>query len=660
MIIQNNPYAIDEKETTRMTRGLIATLAAKKKGKEKNKKKSKNKTSILPPDPAPSHTHNHTIPLVFPHTHTHAHTRTHATQSPRSSSKPAPPKTMSFVIDIGSDLYGTKVNTQLTFPTRPTVVEVTAAVESEFDVKGRAVRPAGYPDVPFKVETFQLFDETLLRWVDLYNEQQLKSGAQLWCFQPESIWHSDAQGVIPQPEKVPVTWTTPLGSPRRARIAADAGVPPTLSEKLRSVFYQIDGTNKGYLLRQDLEAAFRSCEMQFNSGTAGDLFTLADQNRSQHVTYDEWVNFAIKCPSIVDALFFRMRDMGSGNASFSPPPADAQHARQTELRNMYHTTWNTPSDRADREREFAEAREQEAGKLKGDAERALVEHNAALESAQRAAQEHAQQHAAARQAASQQSAAMDSAQQALAAADQARRQAADQAAAARAAEEQANAARSAAERLLAQAQAGRSQAEAAADTEAAAQYAAEQHAAQQQEAKRQAAAALEAAARELSDASNAQNAARAAAQAAQEAAQAQASAQAAQAQAQAAKDAAAFEQQQLSSMRFVPPPQPVAPPPPQPQQVQLQHGSPMPPLSPGGGDDARRAYEAAKRRADDLRRSKEDVCAFFLFLLVFFLGFLLPSWPPTHNTHTQAERAEREAWNKLYYSPSSPHFGNSP
>ena len=518
---------------------------------------------------------------------------------------------MSFIIDVGSDLFGTKVNITLSFNHHPSVAEVTAACESNFDTKGRAIRPAGYPDVPFKVETFQLFDDTLLRWVDLYNEQQLKTGAQLWCFQPESIWHSDAQGVIPQPEKTSVTWSTPLGSPRRARIAADAGVPPTLSEKLRSVFYQIDGSNKGYLVYADLERAFSICEMSFNNGTAGDLFTLADQNRSQHITYDEWVNFAVKCPGIVDALFFRMRDMGPASSPHSPPGMDAQTARQTELRKMYNDSWQT-NQRPQQEREFEDARQREVQRKKEDAERAIRDHDQALGSAQIAAQQHAQQHAAARQAASEQSAAMDAAQSQLQAAEQAAQSAAAQEAAARSAHEQAMSSRATAERMLQSAQMERASAQQQADAEAAAQYAAEQHAAQEQEAKRQAAAAMHAAEQEMNNTSQAQNAARAAAQAAHEAQQAQASAQAAMAQAQQLKDQAAYEQQQLNSIQppapIAMPPAPVAAPmPPAPQHAAPQHGDMMQHHTPTG-DGARRDYESAKRRADELRRKKEEVC----------------------------------------------------
>eukprot|EP01063_Lacrimia_lanifica_P000203 TRINITY_DN1009_c0_g3_i2.p1 TRINITY_DN1009_c0_g3~~TRINITY_DN1009_c0_g3_i2.p1 ORF type:complete len:409 (+),score=193.35 TRINITY_DN1009_c0_g3_i2:66-1229(+) len=215
-----------------------------------------------------------------------------------------------FTLDVGCDLFGSKVNVEMKFQNGcPPLQELMAAIETEFDTRSRATRPAGYPDMPFKIEMVQVFDDAATRWVDLFDINQLRHKAQLWAFQPESIWHSDAQGVIPDPEKKLCTFTTPLGSPRRARIATDAGVPPTLSEKLRSVFYQIDGQNKGYILHEDLQRAFQQCDMEFTYATAGELFSQADLNRSQHITYDEWVNFAIKAPSLIDALFFRFRDM---------------------------------------------------------------------------------------------------------------------------------------------------------------------------------------------------------------------------------------------------------------------------------------------------------------------------------------------------------------
>eukprot|EP01062_Namystynia_karyoxenos_P031536 TRINITY_DN233_c1_g1_i3.p1 TRINITY_DN233_c1_g1~~TRINITY_DN233_c1_g1_i3.p1 ORF type:complete len:486 (+),score=218.46 TRINITY_DN233_c1_g1_i3:78-1460(+) len=252
---------------------------------------------------------------------------------------------MSFGVSVGTDLFGTKRNIKLEFPRCPTMSELINAVESQYDVEMRASRPAGYPDIPFKVQTFQLYDDVLQRWVDLYSSAQLSSGCTVYCFQPESIWHSDAQGIIPDAAQT-VTWTTPVGSPRRARIATDAGVAPTLSEKLRSVFYECDAGNKGYVLYSDLRAAFAKCDIEFTFNTVGELFTAADANRSGHITYDEWVAFAIKYPAIVDALFFRSRDVRGdpGKAEQVAPDDAARSARQAELRAMYERQqWAAPS-----------------------------------------------------------------------------------------------------------------------------------------------------------------------------------------------------------------------------------------------------------------------------------------------------------------------------
>eukprot|EP00755_Sulcionema_specki_P021561 Sspe_Gene.74452::Locus_46210_Transcript_1_1_Confidence_1.000_Length_1546::g.74452::m.74452 len=488
-----------------------------------------------------------------------------------------------FSLDVGTDLHGTKHNTTLTFPQRPSVAELASATESYFDTKSRACRPAGYPDIPFKIETFQLFDDTLLRWVDLYDTQQLRQGAQLWCFQPESIWHSDAQGVIPQAEKAPFTWTTPLGSPRRARVAADAGVPPTLSEKLRSVFYQIDGQNKGYLLYNDIEAAFRRCDMEFNCSTAEDLFRMADANRSSHITYDEWVNFAIRCPNVVDALFFRMRDMyQDGMVPSSPPGPDAQRMRQQELQGYYQDSWVQQREAQQREydamRRNHEREQNMAAEKHAQAQAAAAQHAAAMEQAQQAAQQHAAAHAAAKQAAAEHAAAAQQAQQAV------------------------------------------QQAQAAMERAAAQQAAAEQAAAQaaQQQAIAQQQIEQEAAARKAAESE--------AAAAAQQAQQAAMAAQEAAAKHAAAQQAAQQATQQPSPNSSYPPYQPPSPAPV--SQPQYYRPQPPPSASPQRAQ-ALSEYELAKRKADELRAKKEE-----------------------------AEREEREAWNRLYYSPASPQYGS--
>eukprot|EP01062_Namystynia_karyoxenos_P042742 TRINITY_DN3129_c1_g1_i5.p1 TRINITY_DN3129_c1_g1~~TRINITY_DN3129_c1_g1_i5.p1 ORF type:complete len:318 (+),score=132.49 TRINITY_DN3129_c1_g1_i5:41-955(+) len=283
---------------------------------------------------------------------------------------------MPFTVNVGTDLYGRKRNACLEFPACPTMTELINAVESHYDIEARATRPAGYPDVPFKVETLQVYDEILLRWVDLYASSQLTNGGQVYCFQPESIWHSDAQDIIPDAQPGDVTWTTPVGSPRRYRVAQDAGVPPALSEKLRSVFYDIDAAGKGYVLYSDLRAAFQKCDIEFTFKTVGELFTAADANRSGHITYDEWVRFAINYPQIIDALFFRLRDIYQDRGAFAEravaaeaEAAAARTRREAELRRLYDEQW-AAAERARAAAEYEQAK-READEAR--AQKALAE-----------------------------------------------------------------------------------------------------------------------------------------------------------------------------------------------------------------------------------------------------------------------------------------------
>ena len=50
--------------------------------------------------------------------------------------------------------------------------------------------------------------------------------------------------------------------------------PQALSEKLRSVFYDIDFGNKGYILYSDLRSSFAKSDMEFTYATVGELFTV--------------------------------------------------------------------------------------------------------------------------------------------------------------------------------------------------------------------------------------------------------------------------------------------------------------------------------------------------------------------------------------------------
>lgn len=258
---------------------------------------------------------------------------------------------MVFFVSVAADVYGRKHNTRLEFPTCPTISELINAAEAQYDLTSRATRPSGYPDIPFRVQTFQVYDDILLRWVDLYSSAQLTNGCQVYAFQPETVWNVDLQGTIPIARNaVPVYVGS--GSPRR--IAASAGVPPSMSEKLRSVFYELDSGAKGYILYSDLRAAFLRYDIEFSYATCGELFNLADVNRDGRVTYEEWVRFSIDHPNVVDALFYRSRDIALARPVYVPSTEDlisARRARQAELDRLYRES-EIAAQRASVQREY--------------------------------------------------------------------------------------------------------------------------------------------------------------------------------------------------------------------------------------------------------------------------------------------------------------------
>ena len=213
---------------------------------------------------------------------------------------------MPFQIAVAADVYGTKYNKVFSFALCPAMKELLNAVESVYDTCARSHRPAGYADVPFKAQALQLHQAVERRWVDVASTAQILDGAQLFCFQPNSIWHTDAEGPIPAPDSG-ITW---VSAPERTegRAGKDTGPPPSLSEKLRTVFHHIDKENRGFCRYSDVRGVLASCEIEFTMLSSADVFRQADADGDGCVSYDEWVKFALDNASIVDAVYFRIRD----------------------------------------------------------------------------------------------------------------------------------------------------------------------------------------------------------------------------------------------------------------------------------------------------------------------------------------------------------------
>jgi len=240
---------------------------------------------------------------------------------------------MVVTLDVGTDLFGAKQNTKLEFPTVPQLSELIVASEGHFDKESRIRRPAGAADVPYKVQSCQVYDDVLLRWVDLYSATQLREGSQVWMFQPESMYHSEDAGSIPPAKYSPESW---LGSPARARAVQEAGIrDPIQSEKLRSVFYQIDTDRSRYIPYTTLKDYFLKYQIPWTTSYLGDYY-----GRTGNMTYDDWVRFSCRYPHIVDSLYYRTRGLYADKAYYSAALAEAEVAaarskREAELRTYY-------------------------------------------------------------------------------------------------------------------------------------------------------------------------------------------------------------------------------------------------------------------------------------------------------------------------------------
>lgn len=108
-----------------------------------------------------------------------------------------------FITQVAADIFGNKLNFELTFSSRPTVSELTRSTEAAFSGEIARVRPDGVPAHTFHVSKIKLYDEDRNKWIDLTSDAQLTDYCQLYAFQPENAWHKETQKAIPPATKPP-------------------------------------------------------------------------------------------------------------------------------------------------------------------------------------------------------------------------------------------------------------------------------------------------------------------------------------------------------------------------------------------------------------------------------------------------------------------------
>jgi hypothetical protein len=122
-----------------------------------------------------------------------------------------------YTLLVCADLYGEKMNLELTFPTMPTLAELQRKITETYNNEASLRRPQGYPAVEFTIARLQIYDDVMLKWADLVAITQLHEYDQLYAFQPQSPWHIDVQKDLPPPRPptqsrgVPAGGATPGG-----------------------------------------------------------------------------------------------------------------------------------------------------------------------------------------------------------------------------------------------------------------------------------------------------------------------------------------------------------------------------------------------------------------------------------------------------------------
>jgi hypothetical protein len=108
---------------------------------------------------------------------------------------------MPFTVFAAADIYGQKVNLELTFPLPPTLADLHTLLTQSFSNECVVLRPAGRPLQSFGVERVQSYNEATGAWDEITGSHQIQEFAQLYVLQSDPL-HRESQEQI-QPARRP-------------------------------------------------------------------------------------------------------------------------------------------------------------------------------------------------------------------------------------------------------------------------------------------------------------------------------------------------------------------------------------------------------------------------------------------------------------------------
>eukprot|EP00759_Apiculatamorpha_spiralis_P051946 PhF_6_TR5556/c0_g1_i1/m.7932 len=269
-----------------------------------------------------------------------------------------------FTVRVAIELYGMKVNLELTFPAHPSLLELTRQVEHVFSLESATLRPEGKATQMIRIQKFFMYSPSIDEWTELTNATHMVEGCQIYGFQRDIIGSQDTQQVIP-PARLPkhvvesrrndhhphlttsppqpttttsTTTTDTLTSPQRTTpsrnplfttpSSSGGTLPLTIvhpytgvtEDKIRALydFALHHGNHNGSTSRGAAAALgidyevwkrlLRVLQVDISPELSSELFTRADSNTEGVLRYSDFYNFCVTFPAFSECLHVHLRD----------------------------------------------------------------------------------------------------------------------------------------------------------------------------------------------------------------------------------------------------------------------------------------------------------------------------------------------------------------
>ena len=205
-----------------------------------------------------------------------------------------------FKLRVACDLYGSKHNAMFLFKPPPVALsEVTQEAQRFYTEEAEKRRPAGHVGPSFQVSSLQVYNAATTQWEDVYDLSQLIDGCQLYAFQHQALMTQPAE---PTPVHAPAEVPQQPAPPQQPA-ALNWSQPATCDGTRTGIAFSVLDTKRdGVITLDEMTEAFRALHLRFTPNQVQDLFVVADEDRDNVVSREEFDRFAVRFPTVIDSI----------------------------------------------------------------------------------------------------------------------------------------------------------------------------------------------------------------------------------------------------------------------------------------------------------------------------------------------------------------------